>query len=192
MRANSGKTPNHGTLYPPSEYIKVCDLDIPRWIIYLVNFILALMLFVILHRLSPFSDFVLAVIVFVVISRINIHLHEKCHQIIFEALTGKPAVVCKNLITPNCRPTVPCPVPAYLAAQIFPLITSAGLGAITSILYIFNTPPWIIFGFTLATISSFLGSSGDLYWAFKLRNFPNDCLVIDHGTSAEVYAPPGK
>ena len=21
MRANSGKTPNHGTLYPPSEYI---------------------------------------------------------------------------------------------------------------------------------------------------------------------------
>jgi len=77
-----------------------------------------------------------------------------------------------------------------LAAQIFPLITSAGLGVITSVLYIFNAPPWIIFGFTLATISSFLGSSGDFYWAFKLRNFPNDCLVVDHGTNAEVYAPP--
>jgi hypothetical protein len=190
MRANSGKTPNHGTLYPPSEYIKVCDLDIPRWIIYLVNFILALMLFVILHRLSPFSDFVLAVIVFVVISRINIYLHEKCHQVIFETLTGKPATItCFNL-TPNCRPTVPCFIPAYLAAQIFPLITTATLRVITSVLYIFNASLWIIFAFILTTIHSFLGSSVDLYWAFKLRNFPTNYVAIDHGTWAEVYAPP--
>ncbi|MFW0968087.1 MAG: metalloprotease family protein [Thermacetogeniaceae bacterium] len=119
----------------------------------------------------------------------SIYLHEKCHQIIFEMLTGKHAVICITGITPNCRPTVPCSVPAYLAAQIFPLITTATLGVITSVLYIFNAPLWIIFACTLATIYSFLGSSGDLYWAAKLRNFPTDYLIVDQGISAEVYAP---
>jgi hypothetical protein len=172
MKTITGKADNHGSICPPSEYSKVCDLTIPRWIRFNVNFILALILLATLHRLRLSSDFVLAIGAFAVISRISIYLHEKCHQVIFETLTGKPATItCFNL-TPNCRPTVPCSVPAYLAAQIFPLITAAMLGVITCILYIFNAPSWFIFGLAIATIYSFLGSSGDLYWTFKLRNYP--------------------
>lgn len=190
MKTITGKADNHGSIYPPSEYSKICDLTTPRWIRFNVNFTLVLILLATLHRLRLSSDFVLAIGAFAVISRISIYLHEKCHQVIFETLTGKPAVIHLNLTTPNCRPTVPCSVPTYLAAQIFPLITTATLGFITAVLYVFNVASWIIFAFTLTTIHSYLGSSGDLYWAYKLRNFPTDCLVVDHGTWAEVYAPP--
>jgi len=169
MKTITGKADNHGSICPPSEYSKVCDLTIPRWIRFNVNFILALILLATLHRLRLSSDFVLAIGAFAVISRISIYLHEKCHQVVFEKLTEKPAIICITRGTPNCRPTAPCSIPAYLAAQIFPLITTATLGVITSVLYIFNASLWIIFAFILTTIHSFLGSSVDLYWAFKLN-----------------------
>lgn len=175
---------------PPSEYNKVCVLTIPRWIKFVINFISVLLLFIALYRFRLSLDFFLIIGVVAIVSGINIYLHEKCHQVIFETLTGKPVITRLNLIASNCRPTVPCSVPAYLAAQIFPLITTASLGVLTSVLFIFNTPSWFIFGLALATIYSFLGSSGDLYWAFKPRNFPTNYVAIDHGTWAEVYAPP--
>jgi hypothetical protein len=178
---------------PPSEYIKVCDLTTPRWIRFTVNFIFLLMLVIILLRLFRSPLYFLLVVgvlgAFIPTTFISIYLHEKCHQVIFEMLTGKPAIIRLSLVTSSCRPTVPCSVPAYLAAQIFPLITTATLGVITSVLYIFNASLWIIFAFILTTIHSFLGSSVDLYWAFKLRNFPTNYVAIDHGTWAEVYAP---
>ena len=119
-------------------------------------------------------DLFLVIGVVAIVSGINIYLHEKCHQVVFEKLTEKPAIICITRGTPNCRPTAPCSIPAYLAAQIFPLITAAMLGVITCILYIFNAPSWFIFGLAIATIYSFLGSSGDLYWTFKLRNYPTN------------------
>lgn len=145
---------------PPSEYIKVCDLTTPRWIRFTVNFIFLLMLVIILLRLIRSPLYFLLVVgilgAFIPTTFISIYLHEKCHQVIFEMLTGKPAIIRLHPIGSNCRPTAPCPVPAYLAAEIFPLITTASLGVLTSVLFIFNTPQWIIFGFTLTIIHSFL------------------------------------
>lgn len=145
---------------PPSEYIKVCDLTTPRWIRFTVNFIFLLMLVIILLRLFRSPLYFLLVVgvlgAFIPTTFISIYLHEKCHQVIFEMLTGKPAIIRLHPIGSNCRPTAPCPVPAYLAAEIFPLITTASLGVLTSVLFIFNTPQWIIFGFTLTIIHSFL------------------------------------
>lgn len=142
-------------------------------------------------KLGGVLKLVFTLLIFSVLYFITLYLHEKCHQWFFEMLTGKKAVIriSYNKIALYCFPTVPVTVPIHIAACLAPLIVVAGTGVIFAISYLAGVPYWIKSALAFLTITSFSGSSFDIYWVILERRLPSYYLIVDHGTYAEVYAP---
>ena len=120
---------------------------------------------------------------------INTYLHEKCHALSYQLLTGQPATIKFNLLSGQCKPHSECSVAVFKFVALAPIAIIAFWGTVIAICLWLSFAQVVILLLISGLAFYIAGMAGDFYWYWLVRNIPLNYIIKDYGAYAEVNEP---